>query len=312
MTEKELTLDLEAIKQALATVVVVTVTPFHEDGSVDYAAHQRLVRRLVEGGIKVITPNGNASEYYSLTPDEQRRMLEATLEAAGGRALVMTGVGGDAVSAGQAARHAQAAGAAAAMVHQVVHPFKTPEGWVDYHQEIAAAAPGLALVPYIRDASVNGAHMKALLDAVPTIVAAKYAVNDPQAFALIAAQAGLERITWICGIAEGWAPFFWPGGATGFTSGLASIYSNLPLEMLACLNSGDTGGVRRTWQLAHTLEAMRARRGNGANVSVLKEALMQLGLCNRRVRPPISDLLESEREEVTAILKEWGVAVPTA
>jgi 4-hydroxy-tetrahydrodipicolinate synthase len=301
-------LDTEALKQALATVVVVTVTPFDADGGVDYAGHKRIVKRLIDGGIKVITPNGNASEYYSLTPDETRQVLEATVEAADGRAIVMNGVGGDVSSAAQAAKHAQQAGAQAVMVHQVVHPFKSPEGWVEYHRQIAEAVPDLPLVPYVRDPSVNGAAMKALLDAVPSIVAVKYAVNDPQAFALIAAQAGLDRITWICGIAEGWAPFFWPGGATGFTSGLASIKPALPLEMFDCMNAGDAAGVRRTWALAHPLEAMRSRRGNGANVSVLKEALLQLGLCDRRVRPPISVLPESEREEISAILKLWGVS----
>jgi 4-hydroxy-tetrahydrodipicolinate synthase len=304
--------NIEAIKRALATVIVVTVTPFDAAGGVDYAAHKRIVERLIEGGIQVITPNGNASEYYSLTPDETRRVLDATLEAADGRAVVMNGVGGDAVSAGLAARQAHAAGAQAVMVHQVVHPFKSPEGWVAYHRQIAEAAPDIPLVPYIRDASVTGANMQALLDAVPTIAGAKYAVSDPQAFALIAAQAGLERITWICGLAEGWAPFFWPGGAAGFTSGLASIDPRLPLEMFQYLTAGDPAGVRRTWAQAHLLEAMRARRGNGANVSVLKEALMQLGLCDRRVRPPISTLPESERAEITAILQRWGVVAAVA
>jgi 4-hydroxy-tetrahydrodipicolinate synthase len=35
---------------------------------------------------------------------------------------------------------------------------------------------------------------------------------------------------------------------------------------------------------------MRARRANALNVSVVKEALAQLGLCRAAVRPPISEL----------------------
>jgi dihydrodipicolinate synthase/N-acetylneuraminate lyase len=40
------------------------------------------------------------------------------------------------------------------------------------------------------------------------------------------------------------------------------------------------------------------------NVSVVKEALTQLGLARRTVRPPISELSAAERDEVAAILAD--------
>ena len=97
-------MNTDKIKQALATVVAIPVTPFAADGSVDYPAYRRVIERLIEAGVSVLTPNGNTSEFYSLTPDETERVLEATLEAANGRALVMAGVGWDAISAGRSAR----------------------------------------------------------------------------------------------------------------------------------------------------------------------------------------------------------------
>src|SRR6185295_8390208 len=118
---------------------------------------RRVINRLIEGGISVLTPNGNTSEFYSLSPAECERVLAATLEAADGRALVLAGVGHDAASAARSARQAQQAGTQAVMVHQVVHPYRSTEGWVEYHRQIAAAAPDVALVPYIRDASLNAA-----------------------------------------------------------------------------------------------------------------------------------------------------------
>ena len=51
-----------------------------------------------------------------------------------------------------------------------------------------------------------------------------------------------------------------------------------------------------------TLE-LRARRDNANNVSAVKEAMAQLGLCERTVRPPISELPNGEREEVREILR---------
>lgn len=58
----------EAQRAALADVVAIPVTPFAEDGTVDRPAHRALLRRLVDGGITTLTPNGNTGEFYTLTP----------------------------------------------------------------------------------------------------------------------------------------------------------------------------------------------------------------------------------------------------
>lgn len=305
-------MNLPAIQQALRSVVVIPVTPFTADGAVDYAGYRRLIERIVASGLSAITINGNASEYYSLTPDEARRLLDETLDVVAGRAVVLTGVGQDALSAGQAARYAQQAGAQGIMIHQPVHPFRSLEGWVAYHQQVAEAAPELAVVPYLRDAGINAATLTALLDACPNVAAVKYAVNDPLQFSTLLADVGADRLAWICGVAELWAPFFWAGGAQGFTSGLANVLPEIALDMLHSLQAGDAAGARRAWSLARPFEALRARRSSANNVSVIKEALAQLGVCERTVRPPITELPPAERAEVTTILSTWGVAAHAA
>ena len=73
-----------------------------------------------------------------------------------------------------------------------------------------------------------------------------------------------------------------------------------------------SAGARRAWALARPFEALRARRSSANNVSVIKEALAQLGVCERTVRPPISELPTNERAEVTTILSTWGVAAHAA
>src|SRR6266511_6339606 len=66
------------------------------------------------------------------------------------------------------------------------------------------------------------------------------------------------------------------------------------------------------WRRLRPFEEMRARRANALNVSVVKEALAQLGLCRPDVRPPITPLTEAERAEVGTILADLGVASPAA
>ena len=62
----------EALRHALATAVVVPVTPLQADGNPDWDTYAALTGRLIDGGIKVITPNGNTGEFYALSRADVR------------------------------------------------------------------------------------------------------------------------------------------------------------------------------------------------------------------------------------------------
>jgi 4-hydroxy-tetrahydrodipicolinate synthase len=81
----------------------------------------------------------------------------------------------------------------------------------------------------------------------------------------------------------------------------------MSLDMFDSLKQSDYATAMRVWTLVKPFEDLRARRNSANNVPVVKEALAQLGLCERYVRPPISELPESERAEVRSILASWDV-----
>lgn len=300
-------MDFDELKRAFATVVAIPITPFAADGSVDFVTYRRLLERMIDSGITVVTPNGNTSEFYSLTADEQRSEVEVTTESIRGQAVVLAGVGYDAMTAAEMARFAASRGAHAVMVHQPVHPFKSDEGWIAYHKTVADAVPELAIVPYLRDATVRPQAVAKLADLCPNFVAIKYAITNPVQFAATVQTVGADRLAWICGVAESWAPFFWPGGACGFTSGLVNLTTDYSLGMLVTLEAGDYAQAMQMWNLVRPFEDLRARHNNGNNVSVVKEAMAQLGLCQATVRPPISELTEGEKGEVSQILVQLGL-----
>jgi 4-hydroxy-tetrahydrodipicolinate synthase len=293
---------------ALATVAAVPVTPFGPDGSADWECHGRLISRLIDAGITLVTPNGNTGEFYSLSAAETEAATESAIRAARGRAEVLAGVGHDLDTATRAATHARAAGARMIMVHQPVSPYLSADGWVDYHVAIAQAVPDMGVVLYIRDPRIGGQHIQRLGELCPNVVGVKYGVRDLVRFAAVARDAGLDRFTWLAGLAELTAPGCWAYGATGFTSGLANVAPELSLALLAALRGGDYAAARKLWQKCRAFEELRAADSSADNVSVVKEALAQLGLARRDVRPP-SRLLPAEvRDQVGKILAEWGLA----
>jgi 4-hydroxy-tetrahydrodipicolinate synthase len=289
--------------ERLATAVVIPVTPFAEDGSVDADCYTRLVTRLLDGGVTAVTPNGNTGEFYTLTPQERQLVLETCTAAAAGRAVVVAGVGFDVQTAAAEARAARDAGAHAIMIHQPVHPYLSPAGWVDYNAAVASAVPELGVLPYLKSRAITGAHIAELADRAPNVIGLKYSVDDPVHFAAVRADAGGDRLLWIAGLAEPYAPSYWQAGARGFTSGLANVAPGVALDLLAALRAGN--GVEEAWLRVRRFEELRARGGAADNVAVVKEALHQRGLCRRDVRPPGHVLGPDAAAEVAAAIAGW-------
>jgi 4-hydroxy-tetrahydrodipicolinate synthase len=296
------------LRQALATAVAVPVTPFQADGNPDWDTYAALTRRLVDGGITAITPNGNTGEFYALTAAEARRAAETAAAASGGQAELLAGVGHDIATAVEAAGHARDQGIRMIMIHQPVHPYVSRAGWIDYHAAIAGAVPDLGVVLYVRNERITGADIAALADRAPNVIGVKYGVRDASTFAVMARDAGIDRFTWLAGAAELTAPSYWACGAHGFTTGLASVDPSLPLAMLDALRGNDFGEAMKVWEKVRRFEELRAADASADNVSVVKEALAQLGLCRPDVRPPSRLLPAAVKQEIKQILTSWGLA----
>jgi 4-hydroxy-tetrahydrodipicolinate synthase len=300
----------QTLRQALATVVVVPVTPLQASGTPDWDAYARLTRRLIDGGITVITPNGNTGEFYALTQAEARQVLETAARASNGqdpKTELLVGVGHDIATAVEAGRHARDHGARMIMIHQPVHPYVSREGWIGYHAAIANNVPDLGIVLYLRNERITGADIAALADLAPNVIGVKYGVRDASTFAAVARDAGIDRFTWLAGAAELTAPAYWACGAHGFTSGLANVSPALPLAMLDALRGNDFGAAMKIWEKARRFEELRLADASADNVSVVKEALAQLGLCRADVRPPSRPLPADVKDEIRVILAGWGL-----
>lgn len=296
----------EALVNSLKGINAIPVTPFGEDGGIHYPAFASVLEHLIESGMEAVYPCGNTGEFYSLTLEEAKETVSFAVRHVAGRAKVIAGVGYDARTAAVLAQHAEQAGADGLMVHQPVHPFLLERGLVDYYREVARSTP-LPLVLYVKSESVSAAALQEAA-AEPNIVAVKYAVNHLPSFAKAVCQIG-DRLVWLCGTAEMWAPFFYAAGAVGFTSGMVNVDAGRPLRMLEALRSGRFEEAMSLWDEVRLFEELREANRSGNNVSVVKEAMAQLGRIDGRVRPPIAELLPEEKQRVRSILESWGLLV---
>jgi 4-hydroxy-tetrahydrodipicolinate synthase len=75
--------------------------------------------------------------------------------------------------------------------------------------------------------------------------------------------------------------------------------------MLDALRLGDFAKSMLLWEAVREFEELRAADASADNVSVVKEALAQLGFINRDVRPPSRALPQPLRDRITAVLDQW-------
>jgi 4-hydroxy-tetrahydrodipicolinate synthase len=298
---------LAACRAILADVVAIPVTPF-ANGEIDYATHSALLNRLFDAGVGVITPNGNTSEFYALRPQERRDLLVATASIAAGRAAVLAGIGLDIDTAVSEGALAAENGATMAMIHQPVHPYVSRKGWIDYHSAIADALPTTGIVLYVRNPVIDGRMIRELADRSSNVIGVKYAVPDPVHFSKVRREAGADRFTWIAGLAEPYALSYAAHGATGFTSGLVTVNPHLSLDLRDALRVHDFATARALTDSIARFEELRAANTNADNVSVIKEALAQLGLASSDVRSPSSALSADAKLAVSDILTRWASA----
>jgi 4-hydroxy-tetrahydrodipicolinate synthase len=295
----------ENIKQKLKGINAINVTPFDQQHEVHWQDLERNVNFLMERGMKAIYPCGNTGEFYALTFKEATEVTRYVVDIVSKQSLVIAGVGYDVKTACELVNSAQKAGADGFMVHQPVHPYILPNGMVDYYKQIAASTD-LPIILYVRSEQITS-EVLAEVSALPNVVGVKYAVNHLPSFAR-AVKAVKENIVWICGTAEMWAPSFYSAGAEGFTSGMVNVDTGRSIAMLEALNIGDYKQAMDVWADILPFEQLREANRNGNNVSVVKEAMFQLGLISTNaVRPPIALLQEHEKEQVTSLLKAWGL-----
>jgi 4-hydroxy-tetrahydrodipicolinate synthase len=77
----------------IGSVLTAIVTPFRDDGSVDFDAFQTLARHLVANGSDGIVVAGTTGESPTLTDAERLDLFKAAVEAVGGTATVVAGTG---------------------------------------------------------------------------------------------------------------------------------------------------------------------------------------------------------------------------
>jgi 4-hydroxy-tetrahydrodipicolinate synthase len=289
-------------------MLTAMITPFTADGALDADGAARLATYLVDDmrndGLVI---SGTTGESPTTTDAEKDRLLRAVVEAVGGRATVVAGVGtNNTVHSRELAQAAQRAGADALLV---VTPYynKPPQNGLIAHFSAVADATELPVMLYDipgRTGIPITTESLTRLAAHPRIVAVKDAKGDLGASSQVMAATDLvyysgEDMLNLPMLAL---------GAAGFVSVVGHVAGDRLHEMIDAHAAGrvDEALAIHRDLLPIYIGIMTRTQG----VITTKAALKMLGLPGGPVRLPLADATPQQVVQLRTDLLAGGVKLP--
>ncbi|GAI60693.1 unnamed protein product [marine sediment metagenome] len=87
-------MQLSNLKKAMKGVVIVQTTPFNKDGSLDLEgmrANTRWLLKRTAGKDFIFTPLGSTGEFYAMSDDECKAVINMVVEETKGKNVIITG-----------------------------------------------------------------------------------------------------------------------------------------------------------------------------------------------------------------------------
>ncbi len=294
-------------------VIPAVLLPFGPGLEIDESAYRSHLRDILSiEGLSALTVNGHSSEVHALSFDEQRRVLELSLDEVGERLPIVCGIYADGTQqAALLAKQAEAAGARCLLIFPssvfLFGAVNKPDMVIDHFRRIAEAT-GLSLIAFVYPLSTGlgyppGCLMK-LVEEVPQLVAIKDWCNNPvqheKNIRLLHSQ---NRFISVLTTHSAWLMASLLMGVDGLLSGAGSVIADLQVQLWKAVKGGDLNGARevndRIWPITDAFYSdpfldMHNR---------MKEALVLLGRQKTAyVRPPLTKLSAEEIEAVRKAL----------
>jgi 4-hydroxy-tetrahydrodipicolinate synthase len=287
-------------------IFAIMVTPFADDHSLDLGGLRANAEFLAGSDVDVVVALGSEGEFYAMTDDERRRVVEVVAETVAGRKPVVAGVShSSTIAAAALARHAAIAGCAAVLTTPPYYARPDDEGVIGHVARIAEADIPVILynVPGRVGYNLSGDQIVAIAGRVP-IAAVKQASPDISELADLVTRAP-EHDFAVIGGAE---VAIWPALAAGAAGNTATAASAIPSVFAILWRAAVAGDLDAGRDLYARLAPLRtAYRAHGGQVPVVKRLMELRGLAGGPPRPPLRRAAGELDADLMRLLGDLGI-----
>jgi 4-hydroxy-tetrahydrodipicolinate synthase len=283
------------------------VTPFKDDGAVDYDTYAKLIDFHAKGGSHGVVVTGTTGEPSLLTPDERTQLLKVAIDAAAKRIQVVAATGtqnhADTVAMTEAA---EKAGADALLIVTPYFVRPPQRGLEAYYADLCRRTdlpvmiyhiPGRAAINVAADTVVR------IAAAAPNLVGIKHAVNDLALVSDLIAKLGPEFR-----IHVGLEDLSFPMVCLGAHGLMNAVGNLLPGKVAELYEATAAGNLARGRALHYELWELNQSIFFDTNPIPMKYMMMRMGLLpNENHRLPMVPSTPELRARLDAVLARAGL-----
>ena len=285
---------------------VALVTPFHEDGSVNYEKLAELVEEQIAGGTDAIIACGTTGEAATMSEEEHMDVIRFIIKAVNHRIPVIAGTGSNCTATAiDLSKQAEEAGAEGVLL---VTPYynKATQGGLIQHYEAVAGAISLPCilynVPSRTGVTIQPETMAYLYQHVENIVGVKDATGNISMITKLMSLVD-ENFLLFSGDDDQIVPLLSVGGS-GVISVLSNVAPHETHEICRKWFDGDIKGAREAQFKAYPLiKALFAE----VNPIPVKAALNLMGKNVGSLRLPMTEATDSTKALLKDEMTKYGI-----
>ena len=286
---------------------VAIVTPFHEDGSVNYEAFEKQIELQIAGGTDAIIVCGTTGESSTLTHEEHLDVIRFCVEKVNKRIPVVAGTGSNCTqTAIYLSQEAEKAGADGLLLVTPYYNKCTQKGLYE-HFKMVAESVNIPIILYNIPGRTGGVLIQpetvvSLCRDVKNIVGVKDATGNISGVAKVLQLANGD-VDLYSGNDDQIVPILSLGG-----KGVISVLSNVaPKQTHDICQLYFDGKVKESAQLQ--LKALPVIDGLFCEVNPIpvKKAMNLMGLNAGPLRRPLTEMEDEHAEKLAAAMKEFGI-----
>lgn len=282
-------------------ILTAMVTPFNDNGEINFQAVEQLVNHLIENGSDGIVVAGTTGESPTLTYEEKIKLFEAVVSAANKRATIIAGTGTNNTKASiELTKKAEQIGVDGIMLVAPYYNKPSQEGLYAHFAAIAKETTLPVMIYNIpgRSAVNISVETTVRLSKIDNIVATKEASGDVNAMAQIVELTD-ERFS----VYSGDDSLTLPSLAIG-SKGVVSVASHIiGNEMKTMIEEFLRGNVVEAASLHRKLLPIMTALFAQPSPAPVKAALNMKGIPAGSVRLPLVPLTKEQEERLKAIIE---------
>ncbi len=279
---------------------VAMVTPFNEDGSVDYSGLEKLTIHLIDGGVDYLVVMGTTGENPTINNLEQLEILRKVKDVNAGRLPIVFGIGGNNTEAViDRLRNTDLDGVDGLLSVSPYYNKPSQEGIYQHYKTISDNS-SLPVIMYNvpgRTGSLVSANTTLRIASLPNIVVTKEASGSldvcmdvinakPEGFGVVSGD-------------DNYTLSYIAAGMDGVISVIGNAY---PKEFSQMVNYALDGDLKNARHLHYKLLPMMKAIFMDGNPGGVKYILSKLGICKNEFRLPVVPVNEATKVALDAAM----------